>query len=73
MNWSQVEGQWKVLKGKAREKWGKLTSDDIEQIRGRRDELLGRLQKRYGDSREDLERQVDEWVRTLDERQSPRA
>src|SRR4030095_8330878 len=40
MNWSQVEGNWKTLKAKARQKWGKLTNDDVEQIRGRRDELL---------------------------------
>lgn len=75
MNWSQVEGQWKTLKAKARQKWGKLTNDDIEQIRGRRDELIARLQKRYGDERDDLERQVDDWVRTIDEqpRQPPRS
>jgi uncharacterized protein YjbJ (UPF0337 family) len=74
MNWSQVEGQWKTLKAKARQKWGKLTNDDIEQIRGRRDELIARLQKRYGDERDDLERQVDDWVRTIDEQpRSPRS
>ena len=74
MNWSQVEGQWNTLKAKARQKWGKLTNDDIEQIRGRRDELIARLQKRYGDDRSDLERQVDDWVRTVDERPgNPRA
>ena len=74
MNWSQVEGQWKTLKAKARQKWGKLTNDDIEQIRGRRDELIARLQKRYGDERDDLERQVDDWVRTVDEQPpSPRS
>lgn len=66
MNWNQIEGNWNTLKAKARQKWGKLTDDDMEQIRGRRDELIARLQKAYGDERESAERQVDEWVRALE-------
>src|SRR6202021_2095653 len=48
MNWDQVEGKWKQYSGKAKEKWGKLTDDDLEVIRGRRDQLIGKIQERYG-------------------------
>ena len=64
MNWDRVEGNWKQFKGKAREKWGKLTDNDWEQIAGKKDQLVGRVQERYGISREDAERQADEWYRT---------
>jgi uncharacterized protein YjbJ (UPF0337 family) len=63
MNWDQVEGNWKQIKGKAREKWGKLTDNDWEQVAGKRDQLIGRIQERYGISREDAQRQADEWAR----------
>lgn len=66
MNWDQVQGQWHTVKAKVRQKWGKLTDDDLEQIRGRREELLSRLQTRYGSKREELEKNVDEFMRTLD-------
>ncbi|HEY8518832.1 MAG TPA: CsbD family protein [Gammaproteobacteria bacterium] len=61
MNWDMIAGQWKQLSGKARQRWGKLTDDDWEMIKGKRDELIGRIQARYGRSREDAEREVDEW------------
>jgi uncharacterized protein YjbJ (UPF0337 family) len=48
MNWDRVEGNWKQLTGKIKEQWGKLTEDDITAINGRRDQLEGKLQKRYG-------------------------
>lgn len=68
MNWNQIEGDWKKMKAKARQTWGKLTDDDLEQIRGRRDELIARLQTRYGNEKEKLERQVDDWARTIDDK-----
>jgi uncharacterized protein YjbJ (UPF0337 family) len=64
MNWDQIEGKWKQLKGTVREKWGKLTDDDIDVIAGKRDALIGRLQVRYGISKEEAERQTEEWYRT---------
>ncbi len=64
MNWDRVEGNWKQLKGKAREKWGKLTDSDFEQIAGKRDQLIGRIQERYGISREEAQKQADEWAKT---------
>ncbi len=67
MNWQQMEGNWKQVKGRVRQHWGKLTDDDVDRIQGRRMELLGRLQERYGRNKEELEREVDSWVETLTE------
>jgi uncharacterized protein YjbJ (UPF0337 family) len=66
MNWDQMEGKWKQMKGDARTKWGKLTDQDLEQIAGQRDKLLGKIQERYGIAREDAEKQADEWYSTYD-------
>jgi len=59
--WNQVKGNWKQVKGEAQKQWGKLTDDDLDQIQGERDKLIGRIQERYGEAREDAERRVDEW------------
>jgi uncharacterized protein YjbJ (UPF0337 family) len=61
MNTDTLEGRWTQLKGKAREKWGRLTNDDIDVIGGKRDQLVGILQRRYGQARDEIERQVDEF------------
>ena len=58
MQWDIVEGNWKQLKGKVKEQWGKLTDDDIDRIAGKKDQLIGRLQEAYGIGREDAERQI---------------
>jgi uncharacterized protein YjbJ (UPF0337 family) len=65
MNWDQVEGNWKQLKGKARQMWADLTDDDLESIAGKRQELAGRLQARYGLAKDKAERQIDEWISKL--------
>lgn len=65
MNWDQIQGQWKDLKGQARAMWGKLTDDDIESIAGRKDQLLGKLQERYGYSKENAEKIVDDFSEKL--------
>ncbi len=65
MNWDQVQGRWKQMKGSAKERWGKLTDDDFDQIAGRRDKLAGKLQVRYGIAKEEAEEQLDEWIETL--------
>lgn len=62
MNWDQVEGNWKQLKGSAREQWGKLTNDDVDQAAGNREKLVGRVQERYGFAKEQAEREVDEFI-----------
>lgn len=65
MNWDQVSGNWKQFKGKAQEKWGHLTDDDLDVIAGQRDQLIGRIQERYGIQKEAAERQVKDWEKTL--------
>ncbi len=65
MNWNQVEGNWKQLKGKIKAKWGDLTDDEIDTINGRREELLGKIQKAYGVGQEEAERQVNDFERSL--------
>ena len=64
MNWDTVKGQWKQMKGEMRKQWGKLTDDDYQQIAGEKDKLIGRLQERYGWSREEAERSADEYFST---------
>lgn len=67
MNWDQIEGKWKQYRGQAKVKWGKLTDDDLDVIDGRRQQLVGRIQERYGIAREVAEKQADEFVRALKE------
>lgn len=61
MNKDIIEGNWKQLKGKAQQQWGKLTDDDIDVIAGKRTELAGRIQERYGITRDEAEKQVRDW------------
>jgi len=67
MNTDRIKGQWKQLKGKVKTQWGKLTDDDLDVIAGQKDQLVGRIQERYGFEKEEAQRQVDEWNRTLAE------
>ena len=67
MNLSQFEGQWKQLKGKAKQQWGKLTDDDINMINGKRDVLIGKLQERYGYNHEEAQRKAEEWLKNMHE------
>jgi len=61
MNWDKIEGNWKQAKGQAQQKWGKLTDDDLDVVRGKREELVGKVQERYGVARDEAERQVQEF------------
>ncbi len=65
MNWDRVEGNWEKVKGQIRQKWGKLTEDDLEQARGRRRELVGRIQQRYGQKKDEVERDVDRFISNI--------
>ncbi len=62
MNWDRVEGNWKSIKGQAQQQWGKLTNDDLDVIEGKRVELSGRLQNRYGIAKDEAEKQIDTWL-----------
>lgn len=66
MNWDVIEGKWDQLKGRLRSKWGKLTDDDVENLGGKKDSLVGKLQERYGLMKDDAERQVNDWVSSID-------
>ena len=61
MNWETIQGNWKQVTGKAKEQWGKLTDDDMDVIAGRRDQLAGLIQERYGIAKDAAEKQVAEW------------
>jgi uncharacterized protein YjbJ (UPF0337 family) len=71
MNWDQLEGKWKQYAGKVKEKWGKLTDDDLEVVGGRRDQLIGKIQERYGIVKQEAEKQVDEFTRSFRSEDSP--
>ncbi|TAK63219.1 CsbD family protein [Methylobacter sp.] len=58
MAWDQIEGNWRQFKGKVKETWGELTDDEIDQIAGKRDILLGKLQERYGMKKDEAERKL---------------
>jgi len=67
MNWDQIEGKWKQMKGSLKTQWGKLTDDDLDMIAGQRDKLVGKLQERYGYARAEAQREANEWVKTAGE------
>jgi uncharacterized protein YjbJ (UPF0337 family) len=61
MNWNQVEGNWKQVQGKVKETWGRLTDDELDEIAGKRDALVGHIQAKYGIEHEEAEKQLGEW------------
>ena len=61
MNSDRIDGNWKEMKGKVQQKWGKLTNDDLDVIDGRREELVGKIQQEYGKTRDEAEKEVDEY------------
>ena len=65
MNWEQVQGGWNQWSGKIKEKWGKLTDDDLTVVAGRRDQLTGILQQRYGFAKEQAEKELDNFVNSV--------
>jgi uncharacterized protein YjbJ (UPF0337 family) len=64
MNWDQIEGNWKQFMGKVEGKWGELTDDDLDRAAGKRDQVVGALQNRYGWERDRAQREFDEHVGT---------
>jgi uncharacterized protein YjbJ (UPF0337 family) len=65
MNWDQIKGKWSQVKGEIRQKWGKLTDDDLEVVAGSKDKFVGRIQERYGIAKEEAQRQLDGWLKTI--------
>ncbi|MDO5630765.1 MAG: CsbD family protein [Paracoccus sp. (in: a-proteobacteria)] len=66
MNWDIIQGKWKQLKGTVREKWGELTDDEYDQIAGNKDQLAGKLQEKYGWTKNEAEKQVDDFFKDHD-------
>lgn len=65
MNEPWLKGKWNELKGKIKEEWGELTDDDLDEIEGRRDQMVGSIQQRYGKSRAEAENELDDWERRV--------
>lgn len=66
MDWTRVEGNWKQMKGRVKERWGKLTDDDLTAIAGRRDQLEGMIQERYGYAKERARREIEDWFHSIE-------
>jgi len=65
MDWNRLEGNWKQFKGNVKEKWGRLTDDDLDVINGRQDQLEGKIQERYGLAKDQAKKDVDAWFKSL--------
>lgn len=68
MNADVLKGKWLQLKGEARRQWGKLTDDDLDQIEGNSEKMVGKLQERYGYARDEAQREVDKFLRSQEAR-----
>ena len=62
MNWDQVQGNWKQFSGSVRQRWGELTDDEVESAAGDRERLEGLIQERYGTTKEEARREIDDWM-----------
>jgi uncharacterized protein YjbJ (UPF0337 family) len=71
MNWDALKGDWGQLRGKVKQKWAKLTDDDLKLVEGKADELLGRIQHHYGLKRDQAEREVDSWMESINKPKQP--
>lgn len=65
MNWTQVEGQWKQVKAQLKGKWAKLSDDDLQNLSAKKDDIVGKIQERYGILKDEAERQVDAFIAAL--------
>jgi len=63
MNWDRIEGNWKQFKGQVKEQWGRFTDDELDVVAGKRDQFLGKLQEKYGLTRDEAQRQLLEFER----------
>ena len=65
MNWDKIAGNWKQAKGELKQSWAKLTDDDLIYIEGSRDKMLGKVQERYGIARDEADKKISEWEKTI--------
>jgi len=66
MSWNRIEGNWKQFKGKIKETWGELTDDELDQIAGKRDVLLGKIQEKYGIAQDEADKRIKDFEKTFD-------
>lgn len=67
MNWDTIEGNWNKVKGAARQQWGKLNDDELEQLKGKREEMIGKIQERYGVARDEAEKQLKDFETRIEQ------
>ncbi|WP_296418703.1 CsbD family protein [Pseudooctadecabacter sp.] len=65
MNWDIAKGKWNEIKGSARERWGELTDDELDEAQGEREQLVGKVQQKYGKTKAEAEREVDDFIASL--------
>jgi len=65
MDWDRIQGNWKQFKGRAKEKWGNLTDDDLDRVAGQREQLEGIIQQRYGIAKDQVRKDVDTWLKSV--------
>lgn len=65
MNADILEGKWKQLKGSVQAKWGEITDDEFEQVKGNRERLIGLVQEKYGKKKDDVRREVDDYLKSI--------
>jgi uncharacterized protein YjbJ (UPF0337 family) len=65
MDWNRIEGNWKQFKGRANEKWGWLTDNDLDVINGRQEQLEGKIRERYGLAKDQAKKDVETWFKSL--------
>jgi uncharacterized protein YjbJ (UPF0337 family) len=62
MNWNEIEGNWKKFKGDIKQRWGRFTDDDLDQIDGRREKFIGELQRVYGIQQDEAEKEINDFL-----------
>jgi len=65
MDWDRIEGNWKQMKGRVKEKWGNLTDDDLDRVAGQREQLEGLIQQRYGIAKDQVRKDIDTWLKSV--------
>ena len=73
MNWDRIEGNWKQFKGQVKEQWGKFTDDELDVVAGKRDQFLGKLQEKYGITKDEAQRQLLEFENSYKDASQPAA
>ena len=66
MNWDRIAGNWKQFKGNVKERWGKLTDDELTIANGKREQIAGLIQEKYGLAKDEVEKEIEEFSKACD-------